>query len=573
MDEDDEIVGEFDVFISQQMPNQLYLLQYPLRPSWRPYDLEQLKTIRMKKPLHKMEMDFRINTKGENYNKEWKDKAEGKDDTFTLESTRMQPKTKYAIGVLNADGFHLTSLPYVLQMRPDMSACKVGGLRRVDDDAGEDKAQRQVQSKHVADMLARQQRRLFSFKKVEEAKEAWSMMGIHLSDSIEANSQLHHLYCNTTVRVKTGINPQRYVDAIFPPVKSDEASSDQRRWAKVPLSRIQDYPMDRRISSLLLSAHIMSFSQIKALVRPTKADDTDLIARLEQCAVLVQGNWVIKGLQNCRGQLAAIRELLLYNFHQSERVSKLKFTDSIPNCTTFKEDIAALFRDIAELDPYPDRPGGLWKLKCPTDDAFLATFPDVVAKQGALWETRINRIKTGLADGSNTLTFPWQPADPSLDGAGGAVAAPRDDAISQQKEVQKFIIEQFRKYGVCSPVMLRAEYRLKKSDTSHPLSLTSEDLYASLLEKMTRKFNDALVLLKMGVPEVDKWRQHMLQVFQEKKENKKEEVVGRIKELCGEEIPSGMFGRLVREIAIPSSNRQNWTAKAGLMGKTTADGT
>ena len=103
--------------------------------------------------------------------------------------------------------------------------------------------------------------------------------------------------------------------------------------------------------------------------------------------------------------------------------------------------------------------GGLWKLKCPTDDAFLATFPDVVAKQGALWETRINRIKTGLADGSNTLTFPWQPADPSLDGAGGAVAAPRDDAISQQKEVQKFIIEQFRKYGVCSPVMLRAEYR------------------------------------------------------------------------------------------------------------------
>ena len=67
--------------------------------------------------------------------------------------------------------------------------------------------------------------------------------------------------------------------------------------------------------------------------------------------------------------------------------------------------------------------------------------------------------------------------------------------------------------------------------------------------------------------------QSAVQVFQEKKENKKEEVVGRIKELCGEEIPSGMFGRLVREIAIPSSNRQNWTAKAGLMGKTTADGT
>lgn len=45
----------------------------------------------------------------------------------------MIPKTKYAIGVLNADGFHLTSLPNVLQMRPDMSSCKVGGVRRIDD--------------------------------------------------------------------------------------------------------------------------------------------------------------------------------------------------------------------------------------------------------------------------------------------------------------------------------------------------------------------------------------------------------------------------------------------------------
>ena len=72
MEEDDEIVGEFDVFIGQQMPNQLYLLQYPLRPSWRPYDLEQLKGVRMKKALHKMEMDFRVNTKEGNFNKDWK---------------------------------------------------------------------------------------------------------------------------------------------------------------------------------------------------------------------------------------------------------------------------------------------------------------------------------------------------------------------------------------------------------------------------------------------------------------------------------------------------------------------
>eukprot|EP00667_Euglena_gracilis_P007335 EG_transcript_7408 len=567
MEEDDEVVGEFDVFIGQQMPNQLYLLQFPLRPSWRPYDVEQLKAVRMKKGLQKVEMDFQVNTKGENYNKEWKDKAEGRDDTFTLTSTRMIPKTKYAIGVLNADGFHLTSLPNVLQMRPDMSGCKVGGVRRIDDEKAEDKAPRQAQSKHVAEMLARQQQRLFSFNKEKEAKEQWSLLSFFLADSIEATSQIPHLYCNTTVRIRTGITPQKYLDAIFPPVKSDEATAVQK-WSKLPLSRVLDYPLDRRIYSLLLSAHVMPFSRIKQLVSPDhKATDAEIIARLEQCAVLARGVWVIKAQQHYRGQLAAVRELLLHAFWQDGVVGKRAFIERIPNRTTPPEDIAQLFVDVATLHRHPDRPGGVWRLKHPPDEDFLAAHPDVVSKQTALWEGRGPRIVAALEGGSNALTFPWAPPEPSSDGAAAAAAPAAADAQSQPKAVQRFIFDSFRKYGVCAPAVLRAEYRSKKADSNNPLALTTEELYGAVLEKMTRKFNDCLVLAKLGIPELDKWREPMLQAFQERREMRKEQVVERIKELCGEEIPAGHFGRLVRELATPSTTRQTWTAKAGFMGK------
>lgn len=47
----------------------------------------------------------------------------------------------------------------------------------------------------------------------------------------DLSRQIPHLYCNTTVRIRTGITPQKYLDAIFPPVKSDEATAVQK-WSK-----------------------------------------------------------------------------------------------------------------------------------------------------------------------------------------------------------------------------------------------------------------------------------------------------------------------------------------------------
>lgn len=52
----------------------------------------------------------------------------------------------------------------------------------------------------------------------------------------------------------------------FPRISSFAMLSS--RPMELPLSRVLDYPLDRRIYSLLLSAHVMPFSRIKQLVSP-----------------------------------------------------------------------------------------------------------------------------------------------------------------------------------------------------------------------------------------------------------------------------------------------------------------
>lgn len=62
-DEDDVVVREIDVYYTPSVdPNtQLYVMQYPLRPCWRPYELdERCKEVRVKPESTEVEVDLSI---------------------------------------------------------------------------------------------------------------------------------------------------------------------------------------------------------------------------------------------------------------------------------------------------------------------------------------------------------------------------------------------------------------------------------------------------------------------------------------------------------------------------------
>ncbi|MCO5580888.1 hypothetical protein L7F22_034760 [Adiantum nelumboides] len=71
--ESNTVVREIDVYLCPNInaETKLYFLQYPLRPHWRPYGLEErCDSVRVKSKLKKLELDLIVDTEGENYDQD-----------------------------------------------------------------------------------------------------------------------------------------------------------------------------------------------------------------------------------------------------------------------------------------------------------------------------------------------------------------------------------------------------------------------------------------------------------------------------------------------------------------------
>ena len=62
MEEDDPVERVIDVFMAPALERNLFLLQYPLRPAWRPYDTAKFENIKIKPNQKKLEVDMRLDT-------------------------------------------------------------------------------------------------------------------------------------------------------------------------------------------------------------------------------------------------------------------------------------------------------------------------------------------------------------------------------------------------------------------------------------------------------------------------------------------------------------------------------
>lgn len=98
----------------------LYLFQYPLRPQWRPYELDTVSEARIRPQQRRVELKLPIDQTSTSYNEHSNYPLEHIDLTSTLVS----PTSSYAIGIMrrNEDGepeaVYLTPLDHSVQMRP-----------------------------------------------------------------------------------------------------------------------------------------------------------------------------------------------------------------------------------------------------------------------------------------------------------------------------------------------------------------------------------------------------------------------------------------------------------------------
>ncbi|KAL6551868.1 hypothetical protein OROGR_008022 [Orobanche gracilis] len=119
---EDEVVKEIDVYFTSSVDSKtrFYMLQYPLRPLWRPYELHEMcKEVRVKPGSSEVEIDLEVQPNSKNYDVNAESIKHMEKQTLAA-SWKPPHISGYAVGVLSGNKLHLNPIHAIVQLRPSM---------------------------------------------------------------------------------------------------------------------------------------------------------------------------------------------------------------------------------------------------------------------------------------------------------------------------------------------------------------------------------------------------------------------------------------------------------------------
>uniref|UniRef100_A0A7N0VCS2 DNA-directed RNA polymerase III subunit RPC5 n=1 Tax=Kalanchoe fedtschenkoi TaxID=63787 RepID=A0A7N0VCS2_KALFE len=362
--DDDYVVREIDVYFNPQPDEntQLYVMQYPLRPSWRPYDLEdQCKEVRLKPKSGKVEIDIEVPNGSDSLNTQ----------KMTLSSSgNLLPKIgcTYAIGVLQGDKLHLNPLHALVQLRPSTSAAD-----EEEEDTNDTKILKDFDRKRAAASSKNQGKMLPSSKQNTNDKESWVPLKYHSSRSDLSTTCLQKLMAANHSPIPLTVSPYDYLNS-FCPGRSNDSIRQPLRFMRSLLS----LPLEERFKKWFCEggAPAYRFSVLKYLAPEVPLDQ--VIQILDKQAVLVQGLWVPENpiiLPHCdpNDPLAIAREYVILKFSQ-----KLTITDEE---LAFKKIMNVLLVQVLQKFAIQRTVMRDWKFKEPPDTSFTKDYSEVAEQQ------------------------------------------------------------------------------------------------------------------------------------------------------------------------------------------------
>ncbi len=127
----DPVVEELDVFLSQEYANNLYVLQYPLRPTWRLYNWSSMSSITFHPSINHVEMQLPSQSSQDDVpDYSSIDELEDKDDHLTLTGVPVNEHGPYAVGIMQ-----LYNGANVLVLHPIVAHLMIAAHQKSLDDA------------------------------------------------------------------------------------------------------------------------------------------------------------------------------------------------------------------------------------------------------------------------------------------------------------------------------------------------------------------------------------------------------------------------------------------------------
>ncbi|KAL6059011.1 hypothetical protein QOT17_014423 [Balamuthia mandrillaris] len=573
--EDDEVMAEYNVFLSQELSNHLYLLQYPLRPPWRGYDMKQMKEVRYKPQSEKLEMDFR-RSKEEMQNHFDETHPNGRKKT-TLTSNVVLAKTNYAIGVFRDGQLHITPVRGLFQMRPsfryideaDAQKKKESGEMALDQEAEQDtKVQVRFKRRETARAKAARERS-HHFLKQQEEEEPWATLQfIDPQAYEEENARIYNkLFASSRKSSTFDLSPSAYLHTIAPSKPPESDPHGAASTTAFSLSEARKLPLQRQVSALFANGFILHFKHVCELVTAKHApSETEVLSAVELAAVLVDGRWVVRSevLSN-DPKMIRVRDYMLLEFQEQGVVQRVDF---VQRTNTSSETAREMLSQIGKLNLNRG-----WELKLDPDEYFMTAYPDVVEKHNQYWidkrNTILKNLQLGLA-GNDQMEV--EGGGLTLSRGGTAQAKPittsnnnQDASGAVAARFKTFLLDLFEEHGVCNSLFIRQQLS-QQPDTLLNKGVP-EQVFTSVLTSVARSLHSAYFRKKVGDPKVDKFRDIIVdRVFSNGVATRKSHVMNAVKAAQKEsgdeeQLNDRIYGLIMNELAYRDNT--TWIFKNG----------
>ncbi|CAH2106149.1 unnamed protein product [Euphydryas editha] len=413
MEEDDPVVQEIPVYISQALSEHLYIYQYPVQQIKKKHKDLKVRNVSMKPKNQLVRMELEIDTYGDHYcaskgeqialntdgpqesrcirDKE-KEKSQyfksGMMDKIVYESTVPCTDTeRYAIAILQDKELHCTPIKGILQFRPSYSHYDKQDKRKGQKDNGDNSDDEEKESDQVnvkfkrieTDFAKKAREKSFAAISQRIADEPWYDTLWKKSDTDHADLERMKLFSATTQDGSSlTLGATEYIKALFPQLNDESETTPFKKLS------LQD-----QIKETLINAKLMTFTELHKLVRLETGPPSEaaLLAALRGTACCVRGVWAPRSRDLYTRPahvparlMCAARDHVLYLLTHHSFVDRRKIAASV---RLPSEDVLTVLRSVAKF-----KPNFGWELLIPPDTAFEAKYPDVVEKQNLYWEAR-----------------------------------------------------------------------------------------------------------------------------------------------------------------------------------------
>lgn len=590
-EEEDVVVREIDVFFSPSPSigddSQLYVMQYPLRPCWRPYELDnRCEEVRVKPGSAEVEVDVSLDVDSQNYDR---GKSAGLErmKKQTLSSKWKPPRTMgYAVGVLIGNKLHLNPIHAVVQLRPSMQHF-IGPkmTNNSSDDVDVSVKSEELKEKSIAPPKKQNKQKGVPNDTTMSDAKSWVSLKYHGSESELKSKYLQKMTTKESSPIQFSMSPYDYIDTFCPVTVSNNKLKD-------PSRRLLSLSLEERIRTWLLEGpSVHRFNYLKHHLAPNDSAE-DVLQVLKEYARLVQGLWVPKSKYLCQGrdglELVA-RDYVILQFSKNPIIKKKYLDDQFSTNTNKNEKlyqrIKVILKQLAIERPLLND----WKFKEPTDVSFIKLYPHIVEEQIPLLDASEKQLASfiGRGSGPGAKGSSIKPASPLPGTSMNSIKG--DTALANESASQRRIMPNEMRVAVLKVLKILFQTHQVRSfqmiteglqDLAGPQSTLKGDAntasaaaYAldASKEELEEVLNQVAIYIhgvyalksSVAFPEYDPFRDVVINLFRVKGPNakiRKADFLEAAKIALKRTVPNNEFTKVIHELCV--SNSSGWCLRS-----------